>query len=154
LLYGQEGGVADAGARNYIKGDLFHAQASAQLPVGQTSVWDTADLSMEVAADDVTDTVGGTASPAERFAMKARVLIEPHYFQVLPNLDLTFPAGVGYNFTGHSFSYYAQTEGAGDFQIGVSALYRSAWKASLTMTGFIGSPLRQPLADRAAMEAI
>jgi hypothetical protein len=148
LLYGQEGGVADAGARNYIKGDLFHAQASAQLPVGQTSVWDTADLSMEVAADDVTDTVGGTASPAERFAMKARVLIEPHYFQVLPNLDLTFPAGVGYNFIGHSFSYYAQTEGAGDFQIGVSALYRSAWKASLTMTGFIGSPLRQPLADR------
>src|SRR6202012_3376476 len=131
----------------YVRGDFLHAQASAQLPIGQTAVWDTADLSMEVAADDVTD-VYNSGPLADRFAMKTRILIEPHYFQVLPNLDLTFPAGVGYNLTGHSFSYYAQTEGAGDFQIGVSALYRSAWKASLTMTGFIGSPLRQPLADR------
>jgi hypothetical protein len=145
LIYGQQG--SGAGARTYFKGDLLHVQASAQLPIGQTAVWDTADLSMEVAADDVTDAYD-SGPLADRFAMKTRILIEPHYFQVLPNLDLTFPAGAGYNFTGHSFSYYAQTEGAGDFQIGVSALYRSVWKASLTMTGFIGSPLRQPLADR------
>ena len=75
-------------------------------------------------------------------------MFEPHYFQVLPNLDLSLPIGLGYNLTGRSFSYYAQNGGTGDFEVGVSALYQSVWKASLTMTGFIGAPDRQPLADR------
>jgi hypothetical protein len=49
---------------------------------------------------------------------------------------------------GHSFTYYAQNGGTGDFEIGVSALYQSVWKASLRVTGFTGSPAAQPLADR------
>jgi hypothetical protein len=134
---------------DYLRGDLLHVQASAQLPVGKSDVWDGANLSMEVAADDVTAVGGNTsATSLERFAMKARLLFEPHYFQVLPNLDLTLPIGVGYNVTGRGFTYYAQNGGTGDFEIGVSALYRSVWKASLMTTGFIGAPDRQPLADR------
>jgi hypothetical protein len=134
---------------DYLRGDLLHVQASAQMPVGKTDAWDSANLSMEMAADDVTGISGdATAASLERFAAKARLMFEPHYFQVLPNLDLTVPMGVGYNLTGKSFTYYAQNGGTGDFEIGVSALYRSVWKASLMMTGFIGAPDRQPLADR------
>ncbi len=134
---------------DYLKGDLVHLQASAELPVGVSDAWNSADLSMEVAADQVAS-LNGDAAPTflERFAMKARFLFEPHYFQVLPNLDLSLPIGLGYNLTGRSFSYYAQNGGTGDFEVGVSALYQSVWKASLTMTGFIGAPDRQPLADR------
>jgi hypothetical protein len=134
---------------DYLKGDLFHAQASAEVPFGKSGAWDSAKLSVEVAADDVTSiNSDATATSLERFAMKARFLFEPRYFQVLPNLDLTVPMGVGYNLTGHSFTYYAQNGGIGDFEFGVSALYQSVWKASLMMTGFIGAPDRQPLADR------
>ena len=149
--HGQEITLDTAGQSfaNYLKGDLLHVQASAQLPVGESQVWDGANFSMEMAADDITAVRGNTSATAlERFAAKARLMFEPHYFQVLPNLDLTVPVGVGYNLTGRGFTYYAQNGGTGDFEIGVSALYRSVWKASLIMTGFIGAPDRQPLADR------
>ena len=139
--------IAMAGGRTYIRGDLVHAQASVQLPIERSGLWDSADLSGEVAADAVTNAYT-EAEPLDRFAMKMRLLAEPHYFQVLPNLDLTVPVGLGYNLTGHGLSYYAQNGGAGDFEIGVSALYRSTWKASLVLTQFIGAPAHQPLADR------
>ena len=134
---------------DYLKGDLVHLQTSAELPVGRSDAWNSANLSMEVAADQVAS-LNDDAAPTflERFGMKARFLFEPRYFQVLPSLDVSLPIGLGYNITGRSFSYYAQNGGTGDFEIGVSALYRSVWKASLTMTGFIGAPDRQPLADR------
>ena len=148
---GEDMSVEEAGALyvDYLKGDLLHIQASAQQPIAKTDAWDSANLSLEVAADDVTGVNGNAAATTlERFAAKARLLFEPHYFQVLPNLDLTVPLGIGYNLTGKSFNYYAQNGGTGDFEIGVSAVYRSVWKASLIMTGFIGAPNRQPMADR------
>ena len=37
---------------------------------------------------------------------------------------------------------------SGDFRIGVSGTYLSAWKAGLSYIGFLGNPSRQPLADR------
>lgn len=154
LAYPRGAGITpDSGSASYLdyylKGDLLHVQASAQLPIATTDTWDSANVSMEIAADDVTGLSGdASATSLERFAMKARLLFEPRYFQVLPNLDLTVPMGVGYNLTGRSFNYYAQNGGTGDFEIGVSALYQSVWKASLMMTGFIGASDRQPLADR------
>ena len=89
-----------------------------------------------------------SAPPFSRFAMKARARIEPHYFQVLPNLDITGVAELGLNMAGHSFTYYAQNSGTGDFRLGVSGTYLSAWKAGITYFGFLGASSRQPLADR------
>jgi hypothetical protein len=132
----------------YLRGNLLHLQLSDEVAVGRSDAWDSADLSAELAADDITEIDKGTMASLGRFAMRARLMFEPHYFQVFPNLDLTIPVGIGYNLTGNSFSYYAQNGGAGDFEIGVSALYRANWKASLMMTGFLGSPRQQPLADR------
>ena len=134
---------------DYLKGDLVHVQASAGIPIGMSDLWNSADLNLEVAADDAASLTGtATTTTLERFAMKARFLFEPRYFQVLPNLDISVPIGVGYNLTGHGFTYYAQNGGTGDFEIGVKALYQSTWKASMMITGFIGAPDRQPLADR------
>lgn len=148
LIYAPEEIGGEGESLTYVRGELFHLQASTRLPLGSSPLWDDADFSAEVAADEVTSTSSAAATPADRFAMRARLLIEPHYFQLLPNLDLTLPMALGTNLTGHGFSYYEQNGGTGDFQVGISALYRSAWKASLTLTGFIGSPVHQPLADR------
>lgn len=144
---GETASISMAGGRTYISGDLVHAQASVQLPIERSGIWDRADLSAELATDAITNAYTD-AAPLNRFAMRLRVLFEPHYFQLVPNLDLTIPVGLGYNLTGRGYSYYAQDGGTGDFKIGVSALYRSTWKTSLVLTGFIGSPSRQPLVDR------
>jgi hypothetical protein len=133
----------------YLKGDLVHLQVSAEIPMGMSDAWNSADLHVEVAADEASSLNASAAGTSlVPFAMKARFLFEPHYFQVLPNLDLSVPVGMGYNVTGHSFTYYAQNGGTGDFEVGVRAIYQSTWKASLMLTGFVGSPYRQPLADR------
>ena len=141
---------APIGIPYYARGDTLHGQASIVTELADTLLWDKADATAEVATDSILS-LGATAPAApafSRFSMKARARIEPHYFQVLPNLDVTGVAELGLNMAGHSFTYYAQNSGAGDFRLGVSGTYLSAWKAGVTYFGFLGSPYSQPLADR------
>jgi hypothetical protein len=134
----------------YGRGDTLHTQLSLITELAETGLWDRADIATEFATDSILETPSYTpgAPPFSRFAMKVRARFEPHYFQVLPNLDLGGVAELGFNIAGRSFSYYAQNEGAGDFRLGVSATYLSAWKAAIAYVGFAGAPSRQPLADR------
>ena len=138
------------GGPYYSRGDTLHAQASWTTELAETSIWDKADAAAEIATDNILgfNNMALGAPPFSRFAMKARARLEPHYFQALPNLDITAVAELGYNLAGRSFTYYAQDSGSGDFRIGVSGTYLSAWKAGLSYIGFLGSPARQPLADR------
>jgi hypothetical protein len=139
------------GAPYYARGDTLHSQISLVSELGETVLWDRADIAAEVATDHILDVAGApppTAPPFSWFAMKARARIEPHFFQVLPNLDISGVAELGINMAGHSFTYYAQNSGTGDFRLGLSGTYLSAWKAGITYFGFAGSPSRQPLADR------
>jgi hypothetical protein len=134
----------------FATGDTLHTQTSIVTELAETSVWDRADAAAEIATDHVLNLSGVNPGeqPYSSFALKARVRFEPQYFQVLPNLDLTGIAELGYNLAGHSFTSYAQDSGSGDFRLGASGVYLSAWKASVTYTGFLGAPSRQPLADR------
>ena len=134
----------------YARGNTLHAQLSLITQFADTYLWDRADLTTEVATDHILDLSGAApgAPPFPRFAMKARARFEPYYFQLLPNLDIGGVAELGFNLAGHSFSYYAQNNGTGDFRIGVTGTYLSAWKAGLAYVGFLGAPGRQPLADR------
>jgi hypothetical protein len=141
---------APTGMPYYPRGDTLHGQISIVTALAETGLWDRADLAAEVATDNIMNFTGAVpgAPPFSRFAMKARARIEPHYFQVLPNLDVGGVAELGFNMAGHSFTYYAQNSGTGDFRIGVSGTYLSAWKADIAYVGFIGASTRQPLADR------
>jgi hypothetical protein len=135
----------------YIKGTLMHLQLSNVLSLARTDLWDAADLAGEVVADDVVDTEGSAADAArlDRFAMKLRVFLQPHYFQVIPNLDLALPAEIDYNVAGHSFdAYQQQNAGTGELSLGLTGTYLSVWKANATFTYFLGPATRQPLADR------
>jgi hypothetical protein len=142
--------AAPTGMPYYTRGDTLHGQLSVVTALAETSVWDRADIAAEIATDNILSLSNpiANAPPFPQFGLKARVRVEPHYFQPLPNLDITGLAELGYNLAGHSFTYYAQNSGTGDFRIGVSGTYRSAWKAGLTYVGFVGTSTRQPLADR------
>ena len=141
---------APTGIPYYSRGDTLHGQVSVITELAETALWDKADATAEVASDHILS-LGPTAPgamPFSRFGLKARARIEPHYFQVLPNLDVAGVAELGLNMAGHSFNYYAQNSGTGDFRLGVSGTYLSAWKAGITYFGFLGPSSRQPLADR------
>jgi len=142
--------LTSGGYGGYAKGDTLHTQISLVTALAETPLWDRADTAAEIATDHVLSFI--STNPSEpfysNFAMKARARFEPHYFQVLPNLDMIGIAELGYNLAGHSFTSYAQNSDSGDFRFGVSGIYLSAWKASVTYTGFLGVPSRQPLADR------
>jgi hypothetical protein len=141
---------APTGIPYYSRGDTLHGQLSIITELADTALWDKADATAEVASDSILSlgAVAPTGPAFSRYSMKARARIEPHYFQVLPNLDITGVAELGLNMAGHSFTYYAQNSGAGDFRLGVTGTYLSAWKAGVTYFGFLGAPSRQPLADR------
>ena len=119
--------------------------------LGPSWFWNSADLSGEIAANDLLDV---TTNPEAfddkrtRFAASFRVLFQPHYFQVLPNLDITPQFSLGDNFSGQSATDYTENVGTGDTELGISATYMSVWKADLTWTSFFGAPYRQPLVDR------
>jgi hypothetical protein len=80
--------------------------------------------------------------------------IIPSYNDVLPNLDLTFPIGIGYNFLGRSEIDSTENHGTGDFNIGVSGTYNTVWTASLVYYDYLGhaNTNLNPLADRGYVE--
>ncbi len=135
----------------YAEGDTLHALLSSVTALGPTDLWNSADLSSEIAANNVLDVTGNPeafGSGRTRFAASFRMLLQPHYFQVLPNLDVTPLVSLGDDFSGLSATDYTENDGAGDAEFGISAAYLSVWKADLTYTTFFGPPCRQPLADR------
>ena len=135
----------------YAVGDTLHAEVSSVSSFGASALWQRADLSAELAANDrlsVTENVAALEPGRDRFAAALRVTFEPQYFEVLPNLDLSLPIGLGYNVVGKSSTDDAQNARAGDMEFGISATFKTVWQANLTMTSFFGPAPRQPLADR------
>jgi hypothetical protein len=135
----------------YAEGDTWHGQISSVTTLGPSPIWNSADLSTEIAANDLLDITRNAEALAvgrSRFAASFRVLFQPHYFQVLPNIDLTPVISLGYNFSGRSAIDYTENDGTGDVELGLSGTYLSVWKADLTYTSFFGLPYRQPLVDR------
>jgi hypothetical protein len=140
--------VSDNG---YAEGDTLHTQLSSVTTFSRSTAWDSADLSVEIAANDllaVTEDAEALNPNRTRFAAAMRALFQPHYFEVLPNLDAAPVLGLGYNIIGRSSTDYTQNAGTGDVELGASFTYRAIWKADLTLTSFFGAPTRQLLADR------
>jgi len=97
-----------------------------------------------------------------RDAYGLRFIFEPQWFQVMPQLDLSIPVGLGYNLHGNS-SVVQQFNGGvkkgGDLSVGVKGVYRQNWRFSATYTRFLGAEggalgadghltFKQSLADR------
>jgi hypothetical protein len=78
------------------------------------------------------------------------VEVTPTYNNVLPNLQLTFPTSVTYDFLGRSLVDSSLYHGTGVFTTGVTATYKVNWIASLSYQDYLGQPdvSHNALADR------
>jgi hypothetical protein len=136
---------------SYAVGDTLQGQLSTVSVLSPGPLWQGADLSAEIAANDRLNVTSGIAelSPSrDKFAAAMRAVLEPHYYEVLPALDLSLPIGLGYNLIGKSSVDSSMNNGAGDFELGVSATYQTVWQGSINFTHYLGPTDRQPFADR------
>lgn len=75
--------------------------------------------------------------------------ITPTYNNVLPNLEITFPTSVTYDYLGRSYVDSTLYHGTGVFTTGVTATYNVNWIASLSYQDYLGKPSSaNGLADR------
>jgi len=72
-------------------------------------------------------------------AAQLQVVVTPSYYDVIPNLQLTFPIGLGYDFYGRSMVDPTENNGTGSVNVGVTATYRVTWIASVTYNDYIGA---------------
>ena len=74
----------------------------------------------------------------------------PTYNDVLPNLQLTIPISLSYNYIGRSYVDSTLYHGTGVFDMGVTATYQVNWIASLSYQDYLGKPdaAHNALADR------
>ncbi len=135
----------------YALGTTLHAQISSIATLAPNRFWDAANVSGEIAVNrrlDVTRNPGALDPGRDKFAASVRALFEPTFFAVAPGLDLSVPISMGYGLLGDSSIDAGQNARTGSIELGLSAVYRAAWRANLTLTKFIGDPSRQPFADR------
>ena len=78
------------------------------------------------------------------------VEVTPTYNNVLPNLQVTFPTSITYDYLGRSYVDSTLYHGTGVFTTGVTATYNVNWIASLSYQDYLGKAdaIHNGLADR------
>jgi hypothetical protein len=135
----------------YATGNTLHAQASTETELPPSHLWQSASLQAELAANDLLEVTSGHpfVQPGRtHLAASLQIVFTPSWFQILPGLDISLPAGVEYTPIGRSSIDGSQNNGTGNISVGVSATYRTNWQAALSFTHFIGGAGQQKLADR------
>ena len=76
--------------------------------------------------------------------------VTPTYNDVLPNLQITLPVSITYDYLGRSYVDSTIYHGTGVFDAGVTATYKVNWIASLSYQDYLGKPdaVHNGLADR------
>jgi len=128
----------------YPVGNTFDAQASA-IYVTSGIPLDPGGISIEgeVAFNhliSVTQNRSALAQGRQGSAAAINFIVSPTYYEVIPNLELTFPIGVDYNFLGRSEVDAGIQHGTGTFNIGITGTYKAVWIASLTYQDYLGKP--------------
>jgi hypothetical protein len=66
-------------------------------------------------------------------------VITPTYYDVYPNLVLSFPIGLAYNLYGRSMIDATENHSTGSVNFGITAAYKVNWIASVTFNDYIGA---------------
>jgi len=128
----------------YAVGKTAHAQISSITLFGKGPFWDGGVFLNELAWNR---RLSSSKNPlaldqnTTRDAWAFRMILEPQYFQVWPNVDLSVPIGLGYNPKGRSSAvgkFNGGVEHGGDVSIGVKANYNNNIKAGLTYVHYLG----------------
>lgn len=135
----------------YAVGQSLHGQVSMVTILPPDRLWQGASLMAEAFGNDllaVDQNAAQIAPGRSRVAASLHATFAPQYFQVLPQLDLSVPIGIGWNIAGTSSVLADQVAGTGQADIGLDLTWRVVWILGAAYTRFFGSPARQPLADR------
>ncbi len=129
----------------YAVGDTAHANLSTIVNLSPGMLWQGGSLLAEVGWNRrtrITRNPTALDPNVDRDAWGFRGVLEPAYYEVLRDLDLTVPIGLGYNPKGKSSVVAAFNGGVnhgGDLSLGVNGEYRKVWKAGLKYTRFLGA---------------
>ncbi len=163
---GNGGAVFANGASNntnntqYLRGDTFHANVSAIGLMPGNQIWGGAAVIGEIGFNDLLNIInknsmaqvaspGGmvmdrlSLNPTSTNAAAAfRGTFEPSFFQVIPNVDVTTPIGLGLGLFGRSAIGpnigNFDPGGTADLSLGVTAVYNEVWHAALNYTSYLG----------------
>lgn len=146
----------------YAVGDTLQGQASViyvspGIPLDPGGVTVTGEIELNHVLT-VTKNRAALDTGRQATAGTSEFVVTPTYNEVLPNLDVTIPIGISYNFLGRSLIDQSINHGTGSFNIGVTGTYKVNWIASLTYNDFLGRPSPtyvgggNPLADRGYVE--
>lgn len=139
----------------YALGNTFHANLSAISVFPASALWDGASLVAETAYNRLLKvTHAPTGIPGAvpdalntthtRDHLAARLVFQPEFFQVLPQLDLQVPIGLGVGLYGRSAVFQLVPEHGGDMSIGFNFDYQKLWKAGVQYTHYFGAGAPAP----------
>jgi hypothetical protein len=140
----------------YPTGRTAHLNLSSVLILGSGPLWGNASIVGEVVANHVMSVernADKVDTSLNRTSAGMRVIFTPTYYQVLPGLDLSPSANLGWSFKGRSmidvaFPFAGSPDHGGDFVLGLTADYRSRWNATISWVNYLGKPATQPMIDR------
>ena len=126
----------------YAVGNTFAAQVSAiyvssGVPLDPGGITFTGETEFNHLIS-VTENRAALATGRQGSAAAFEVVATPTYYDVLPNLVLTFPIGIEYNVLGRSEIDSTMQHGTGNFTFGITGTYESNWIAGLTYKDYLG----------------
>lgn len=140
----------------YARGNSLHLNLSAISLFGGNQLWGGATLVGELAYNRLLDVTyrpsvaPGVPDPlnttSTRDAAAVRVVFTPTFFQVMPNVDLETPVGIGFGLFGRSAVVQMSPEHGGDFTLGLNATIHRTVKVGLNYTHFFGGAGTAPSA--------
>jgi len=128
----------------YAVGNSAHLNLSAVYLMKPNALWQGGSFLGEIAWNrrtGITKNADALDPNTSRDAYGFRVLFEPQWFQVAPQLDVSVPLGLGYNLHGNS-SVVQQFNGGvrqgGDLSVGIKGTYQQRYFVALNYTHFLG----------------
>ena len=129
----------------YPVGDTLHYLANAIYVGSKSSYWDGVSVTAEVSGSHLLEITANkdNFNPSFRHnELEFTGIVDPAYYQVVPNLDVDFPVTLGWNFQGNGPWADGNNTGAfygGELALGVNGTYRNVWRAGLTYTRYFGN---------------
>lgn len=151
-------GMAADGRDNplYAVGRTLHFQASTIWVVPRNSLWETASLVAEVGGNhllNVTKNEAARDTNTSRTAFGAAISFEPGWYQVLPDVDVSLPINLAYNFNDKPSAIDPGFNGTGaarggSLSVGLKFTYANGIKGGINYTRYLGSDTLHPFGDR------
>ncbi|MFH0728730.1 MAG: DUF1302 domain-containing protein [Pseudomonadota bacterium] len=139
----------------YAVGNTLHANLSAIYMMNTCSLWHGGNIMGEVGYNYLIDTTENESAldpSRDDYAWGFRMVFEPAYYQLIQNVDIRVPIGLGYNPAGKSpvdlkFNNGGADRG-GDVSVGLNVDYLQVWRFGVKYTNYFGSSDTQTLKDR------